>query len=53
MYYILDVLGIGFDFKRMSDEEKSLYNKWLEARKNKDFESADKYRMELSERGLV
>lgn len=50
---ILDVLGIGFDFKRMNDEEKSLYNKWLEARKNKDFESADKYRVELSERGLI
>lgn len=50
---ILDCLGINFDYKRLNDEEKSLYNEWLKARKDKNFELADKLRASLVEKNIL
>ncbi len=41
---ILDVLGINLFVNKMNDEELDVYKLWNEARLNKDFAAADKYR---------
>ncbi len=46
---ILEVLGINLFVKKMNDEELDAYTKWNDARINKDFELADKYRQKLVE----
>jgi cysteinyl-tRNA synthetase len=50
---ILDVLGIDLFVKPMNDEELEIYSKWMEARLNKDFASADIYRSKLVELKIV
>ncbi len=50
---ILDVLGIEVKYESLTDESKHVYTAWLEARNNKDFESADKYRNILTEKGII
>ena len=50
---MIDVLGIKFEEKILTDEDKELFTKWNEFRSNKDFENADKMRTILSERGLL
>ena len=50
---MLDVLGIVFDKIVVTEEDKEVYNKWNEAKKAKDFEEADKYRLQLMEKGLL
>ncbi len=50
---IMDILGIDFMLLKMTPELKESYNLWLEARSNKDFESADKYRNLLIENGIL
>lgn len=49
----LSILGIFFDKVVLSDEDKDLYNKMNEAKANKDFESADKYRKQLMDKGIL
>ncbi len=50
---MLNILGIVVEKVVLSVEDKELFAKWNEAKANKDFESADKYRNELSTRGLL
>ena len=50
---ILDVFGITFDYHKLSEDDRKVYNLWQEARNNKDFEKADLYRKELTERGIL
>ena len=50
---ILCVLGIKIDRIVLEEEDKQLYAKWQEAKKEKDFETADKLRNTLMERGLL
>ena len=50
---MLEVLGIFIDKTIMSDEDKDIYNKWNEAKANKDFDSADVYRNQLIEKGIL
>lgn len=50
---ILDVFGITFQYKKLTQEDKEIYNLWQEARSNKDFEKADIYRQKLIERGVL
>lgn len=50
---ILNSLGIIADKPVIDDEAIDTYNKWNEARINKDFESADKYRNILVEKGII
>ncbi len=50
---ILNVLGINLFVNPMTKEELNIYIKWNESRKNKDYEQADIYRNELSNRGIL
>ena len=46
---IFDVLGINLFVEEMNEEQLDAYSKWMEARNNKDFETADIYRNKLIE----
>ncbi len=50
---MLDILGIPAEKLSLSAEEKDLYRAWLDARKEKDFEKADKLRSQLEEKGIL
>ena len=50
---MLEILGIFIDKVILSDEDKDTYNKWNEAKAAKDFETADKYRSVLMEKGIL
>jgi cysteinyl-tRNA synthetase len=50
---ILKILGFEFEFKKLTKEDKDTFNKWNEARSKKDYETADKYRALLQEKGLI
>lgn len=47
------ILGLKFDFVVLSDEDKEVYNKWIEYRNEKDFENADKMRAILVEKNII
>ena len=50
---MLSILGVFIDKVVLSNEDKDTYNKWNEAKSNKDFETADKYRAILTEKGIL
>ena len=50
---MLNVLGIVVDKPVIGETEKELFAKWNQAKADKDFDSADKYRNELAEKGLL
>ena len=50
---MLNVLGIVVDKPGIGETEKELFAKWNQAKADKDFDSADKYRNELAEKGLL
>lgn len=50
---ILDVLGISFTYKKLTDEEKQLYFEWEKLKSEKNFEEADKIRVKLAELGVL
>ena len=50
---ILDVLGINLFVEKLKDEELELYKKYNDARKIKDFETADLYRKKLIELNIL
>ena len=50
---ICDIFGLKYDMKKFSNEEIDLYNNWIEARDNKDFDKADMYRNELIEKNIL
>ncbi len=50
---MLYVLGIYIDELKLSKEDKETYNAWSKAKAEKDFETADKYRAVLSEKGIL
>jgi len=50
---MLEILGIFIDPVEMSKEDLELYEKWNQAKKDKDFETADAYRKQLSEKGIL
>lgn len=49
----LYLLGIVYDFPVLNEEDKQMYKMWEEARINKDFETADKLRNSLENRGII
>ena len=49
----MNVLGIVLPDMTMSDEDKKMYQEWMEAKSVKDFEKADKLRTELSQKGIL
>ena len=50
---MLEILGIFVPKLVLSDEDKEVYAKWNEAKAAKDFETADKYRAVLMEKGIL
>jgi cysteinyl-tRNA synthetase len=50
---ISNILGLKYNFNKLSDDNIKLYNKWLEYRVNKDFENADLVREELTREGVI
>ena len=50
---ILDVFGLTFEYHKLTESDREIYNLWQEARNNKDFEKADFYRLELVSRGIL
>ena len=50
---MLEILGIFFEKIKMSDEDKDIYNKWNEAKAQKDFKTADEYRSILMSKGIL
>ena len=55
-YYALrdmyEVFGINVDIKPLTHEEKQLVLDWQQARKDKNFELADKFRSQITELGI-
>lgn len=50
---MLNVLGIIFTRTILNEDDKMLFKNWENAKANKNFESADKFRGELIEKGLI
>ncbi len=50
---ILYILGIYVPYHKFSDDELTLYNKYLEEKQNKDFEKSDILRKELIKKGVL
>lgn len=51
--YMLSVLGIDFTYVKIREEDVKVFELWNEAKANKDFDAADKYRNHLMEKGLI
>lgn len=49
----MNVLGIVLPDMTLSDDDKKMYQEWMEAKSVKDFEKADKLRAELSQKGIL
>ena len=47
------ILGLEYDLKKLSEEEKDIYRSWIDARNNKDYELADKYREQLQSLNIL
>lgn len=50
---IMDVLGVKLPYNYLDDNSRKIYSQWLEAKKNKDFDNADKLRISLVELGVL
>lgn len=50
---ITNILGLVYDMKPLTNEQKEIYNNWIKARNNKDFEKADIYRKKLIEQNIL
>lgn len=51
--YMFDILGLQFNITKYSEEQIKTLNLWDKAKKEKDFESADKYRQTLIDMGVL
>lgn len=51
--HMLEVLGIVYEPVTLSETDHTLFAKWNQAKADRDFASADAYRMELNTRGLL
>ena len=51
--YMLDLIGMDKYDKKLSAEEKQLYQEWVDAKANKDFSLADELRTKLIEKGIL
>lgn len=48
-----EVLGFMFQPRKLSEDELNVYHAWLDAKANKDFDTADKLRDQLIEKGII
>ena len=51
--YMLDLIGMKKYDKKLTVQEKQLYNNWQDAKSNKDFALADEIRNTLIEKGII
>ena len=51
--YMLDLIGMYKYDKKLTAEEKALYQNWQDAKSNKDFALADEIRAKLIEKGIL
>ena len=49
----MNVLGIVLPDMTMSDDEKKMYQEWMDAKSVKDFKKADELRAQLSQKGIL
>ena len=49
----IGILGLDIPEVVLTDEDRELYQKWNDAKKEKDFATADIYRAKLTERGIL
>lgn len=47
------MIGFVFEPRKLNAAELEIYQAWLEAKQNKDFETADKLRTQLIEKGII
>lgn len=47
------VIGFVFEPRKLNAAELEIYQAWLETKQNKDFETADKLRTQLIEKGII
>ncbi|MDF9866560.1 cysteinyl-tRNA synthetase [Bacilli bacterium PM5-3] len=50
---MLEILGVFIELRKITSEDISIYEKWMDAKANKDFTSADEYRNRLIELGIL
>lgn len=50
---ITKILGLHYEFTTLTVSDKTLYQNWLEAKKNKDFNTADTIREDLINRNII
>ena len=50
---ITKILGLEYNMPTLTEEQKEIYNKWIEARNNKDFTLADTYRNKLIKENIL
>ena len=50
---IVNILGLHYDLQELSVEDKDLYNNWNDAKKNKNYELADKLREQLINKNII
>lgn len=53
MKQIMDVLGVKLTYNDLTEEGRSLYTEWNEAKANKDYAKADELRAKLQELGVL
>lgn len=51
--FMINILGFRMTLTPVTDEDRTTYKQWQEARKNKDFEKADIYRKTLMDKGIL
>ena len=50
---MVNVIGFVYEPKQLSDDELELYQSWNDAKAKKDFQTADKIRDELIDKGII
>ncbi|MDV3198216.1 MAG: cysteine--tRNA ligase [Vigna little leaf phytoplasma] len=53
LIYLLNSLGIKIVLKKLTLEKRNIYYSWIKARKNKDFDKADKLRIILQKENII
>ena len=51
--YMTSILGLKVELEPMTQEDKTMYRDWQDARENKEFAKADILRDKLTERGIL
>lgn len=50
---IINILGLHYDLKTLSADDKKIYQEWLEAKANKDYNQADELRENLVKKEIL